>query len=58
MVAPTNKFRQSDCNGNVILITHGGVISIIYHIENKLTFSNKNTSFHIKPTEMISFEIT
>ena len=54
-----NTFKQAiqDFNGNVMLITHGGVINIIYHLENKLTFSNKSIPFRIKPTEMISFEI-
>ena len=44
-------------DSNVLLITHGGVINVIYHMENGIPFSNKNKPFPIKASEMISFEI-
>ncbi|MBT2288731.1 histidine phosphatase family protein [Paenibacillus albidus] len=30
---------------NVIVVTHGGVINVVYHILNGLEWTNKNTSF-------------
>lgn len=43
--------------GNVLLITHGGVINVIYHIENNIPYSNKNKTFSVKTAEMVQFEI-
>ena len=33
--------NQLDANGNVLIVTHGGVISIIYHLVNNIEWSNK-----------------
>lgn len=52
-------FKQSvkDLDGNAILVTHGGVINVVWHIENGLEYSNKSQSFSVKNAEMISFEV-
>ena len=54
-----NDFKNSlkDTDGNVILVTHGGVINVIYHIENKLEYSNKTKPFPIGHAEFVSFII-
>lgn len=54
-----NEFKERVrlSHGNVLLVTHGGVINAIYHIENEIPYSNKTKSFSLKPANMISFEI-
>ncbi len=44
-----NNFISTHKNdtGNVMVVTHGGVINIIYHLVNGIEWSNKNTSFKI-----------
>ena len=32
---------------NILVVTHGGVINIIYHLVNKLEWSNKNKPFQV-----------
>ena len=48
---------------NILVVTHGGVINIIYHLVNKLEWSNKNkpfqvetASFHILDVNNMTFE--
>ena len=36
---------QLDANGNVLIVTHGGVISIIYHLVNNIEWSNRTPPF-------------
>ena len=50
--------------GNVVVVTHSGVINIIYHIVNQIQWSNKskpfpvsNCSLHILDTGTMTFEI-
>lgn len=57
----------TDCrniNGNILVVTHSGVINIIYHLVNKMEWSNKglmfkaaNCGIHILNTESMAFEI-
>ena len=51
------KERIHNSKSNVLLVTHGGVINVIYHIENGIPYSNKNKSFSVKNAEIIPFEI-
>lgn len=51
----TNTIHNQD--GDVILITHGGVINIILYIINGLKYSNKTKPFYIKHAELISVEL-
>lgn len=52
-------FKKSiaDVNGDVLLVTHGGVINVIYHIENKIEYSNQSKPFSVKSAEIVSFEL-
>lgn len=50
--------------GNVLVVTHGGVISLIYHLVENITWSNQskvfkasNCSIHILNTETLQFEV-
>lgn len=50
-------------NGNVLVVTHGGVINVIYHLVNKMEWSNKsrtfkaaNCSVHILNMDTMKFE--
>ena len=54
-----DKFKScvSLLQGNVLLITHGGVINAIHCIENNIPYSNKNKSISLKTANIISFEI-
>lgn len=57
----------SNCHnmkGNVLVVTHGGVISIIYHLVKKIEWSNKNRAFkvgncsvHILNIDAMEFEV-
>lgn len=51
------KKKVRGSNTNVMLVTHGGVINIIYHIEQGLPYSNKTKAISVKNAEIISFEI-
>ncbi len=44
-------------NDNVAIITHAGVINIIYHIIKGMEWSNKNKSFPIKPATLHVLEV-
>ncbi len=52
-------FKQNiqDTEGNVILVTHGGVINVIYHIEHGIQYSNKSKPISIKNAGIIAFNI-
>jgi broad specificity phosphatase PhoE len=39
-------------DSNVLVVTHGGVINIIYHILNKKEWTNKNKSYPITNTSL------
>lgn len=56
--------QYQNFQGNVLVVTHGGVINIIYHLVNKVEWSNKgysfkvsNCSIHMLNTDMMKFEI-
>ena len=49
--------RIHDLDGDVILVTHGGVINVILHIVNGLEYSNKTKSFPIKHAELIPIRL-
>lgn len=51
-------------SGNVLIVTHGGVINVIYHLINRKEWSNKgpsykagNCSIHILDTVAMKFEV-
>lgn len=51
-------------NGNVLVVTHGGVINIIYHIVKGLEWSNRRPSFrvancsiHVLDVDRMEFEM-
>ena len=57
----TAKYKNTD--DNIIAVTHGGVINIIYHLVNGIEWSNKspafkaaNCSIHILNTDTMKFE--
>lgn len=54
----------SNIDGNVLVVSHGGVINIIYHLVNNVEWSNKgraykvaNCSIHILDTDTMKFEV-
>lgn len=46
-----------DRDGDVILVTHGGVINVILHILNGLEYSNKTKPFPVKHAELIPVKL-
>lgn len=51
-------------HSNILVVTHGGVINIIYHIVRKIEWSNKERSFkvsncsiHVLNTDIMEFEV-
>lgn len=48
------KIKVYPSNGNVLLVTHGGVIDVILCIENGISYTNKHTSHKAAYTDMIS----
>ena len=55
---------QNNDTSNILVVTHGGVISLIYHLVEKITWSNQskifkvsNCSIHVLNTETLQFEI-
>lgn len=55
------KYRNS--NSNILVVTHGGVINIIYHLVKRIEWSNKNRSFkaddcsvHVLNADAMRFE--
>ena len=60
------RFLQENNNSDEtqIVVTHGGVINIIYHLVNQIEWTNKSNLFHVKHcsisllnTETLVFEI-
>lgn len=57
-------FNYKNMDSNVLVVTHGGVINIIYHIVKNIEWSNKskpfkvsNCSIHILDTNSMEFKI-
>ncbi len=55
--------EHKNADDNILVVTHGGVINIIYHLVNGMEWSNKSRSFgiascsiHILNTETMMFE--
>lgn len=55
--------KHKNTDDNIIVVTHGGVINIIYHLVNGIEWSNKSSVFksvncgvHILNTETMRFE--
>lgn len=40
--------ENDDSDETQIVVTHGGVINIIYHLVNKIEWTNKSNLFHVK----------
>ncbi|MDH6426509.1 phosphoglycerate mutase [Paenibacillus odorifer] len=51
-----NELESTDPNENVIMVTHGGVINVIYHILKGLTWTNKNAHFPASYTSIHKIE--
>lgn len=60
------RFLQENNNsdGTQIVVTHGGVINIIYHLVNQIEWTNKSNLFHVKHcsisllnTKTLAFEV-
>lgn len=51
------KSAAKESGGNVILVTHGGVINVIQCIEHGIDYSNKANPFPIGNAEMIGISI-
>ena len=56
--------KNKSTNDNVIVVTHGGVIEIIYHLVNGINWNNKsrtfkaaNCSINVLNTDTMKFEI-
>ncbi len=47
-------FKQDNAENTVLLITHGGVISIIMCIENHVSYSNRESIYKVGNAEVIS----
>lgn len=58
---------SSNCqnaNGNILVVTHGGVINVVYHLVKELEWNNKgrvfeagNCSIHVLNIDTMEFEI-
>lgn len=46
------KTDTADVDGDVLLVTHGGVIDVILCLENGLNYTNKHTTFRIGNAEI------
>ena len=56
--------EYQNTNGNILVVTHSGVINVIYHIVRKMDWSNKgrtfkvsNCSIHVLNTDILDFEV-
>lgn len=56
--------EYQNTNGNTLVVTHSGVINVIYHIVRKMDWSNKgrtfkvsNCSIHVLNTGILDFEV-
>lgn len=61
-----NEFKEQykNTDENILVVTHGGVINIIYHLVNGIEWSNKTTTFkaancsiHIFNMDTMKFEV-
>lgn len=43
--------------GNAVLVTHGGVINVISHIEGGTRYTNKEKPFAVRNAEIVAFEL-
>lgn len=48
-------FRQMPHTGNVLLVTHGGVMNAVYCIEHGETFTNRERAYRAGKAEIIGF---
>jgi len=46
------RFKNDTSDGDVLLVTHGGVIDVILCLENGLNYTNKHTTFRIGNAEI------
>ena len=44
-------------NENILIVTHGGVINIIYHLINKVKWNNKNKAFKVQNASIHKIEL-
>lgn len=56
--------EYQNTNSNTLVVTHSGVINVIYHIVRKMDWSNKgrtfkvsNCSIHVLNTDILDFEV-
>ena len=56
--------EYQNTNGNTLVVTHSGVINVIYHIVRKMDWSNKGRTFkvsncriHVLNTDILDFEV-
>jgi len=56
--------KHSNAQGNILVVTHGDVINIIYHLVKRIKWNNKNCSFkadycsvHVLNVDIMKFEI-
>lgn len=56
--------EYQNTNGSTLVVTHSGVINVIYHIVRKMDWSNKgrtfkvsNCSIHVLNTDILDFEV-
>ena len=50
------KIKAEALDGNVLLVTHAGVINIIKCIEAGIQFTNKEVKFKVKHAEIVAIE--
>ena len=57
-------FNCRDVKGNVLVVTHGGVINVIYHLVKGIEWNNKsrvfkagNCSIHVLNMDTMEFEV-
>lgn len=57
-------YKYRNTNKNVIVVTHGGVINVIYHLVNEIEWTNKghvfkttNCSVHVLDSDTMKFEV-
>lgn len=56
--------KNKNTNGNILIVTHGGVIDIIYHLINGIEWNNQshvcrasNCSIHVLNMETMKFDV-
>ena len=50
------QFKSQVGSGNVLLISHGGVMNVILCLENGIPYTNKEMKFQIKDAEIIKID--